>query len=378
LGFFIFSICVLSFWGIQFANEPYAVVLKEYSYEMILSCLYFIVSGTFYFFWLRQRLQRSVQVFEDHILICHLKKTETLHYSEIENINIVCWSIFYVKMKSGIKHYFNSSLERVDYIWEGIRQARPDLMSEKEYEEFRVKLVQYDHHQKRKEWFFKHKLVDVFNWILLPMLFMSFAYLLQTKYVHVHQEGLYFFRLFMFSLLALLVTSFVFSMTLKKLVFDKKVAHQMHNDEVKLRDLEFEGVILQRSKMFQLITTCFILALVIKHDVNLFSISKVKEDVATFNLKKGHTIIVDNRYNCFSCRYSLKDGDMVVFGRGTIGQILAQEGDMVGEIAQDDKGRMIASENVQEVPRGHVAVKAANGKDISFVKIDELIGKIQN
>jgi hypothetical protein len=30
------------------------------------------------------------------------------------------------------------------------------------------------------------------------------------------------------------------------------------------------------------------------------------------------------------------------------------------------------------VPQGHVAVKAANGKDIIFVPIKDLIGKIQN
>jgi hypothetical protein len=67
-----------------------------------------------------------------------------------------------------------------------------------------------------------------------------------------------------------------------------------------------------------------------------------------------------------------------MFGRGIIGQVLAKEGDFVGEVAQDQKGRMIASDNVQEVPTGHVAIKAANGKDILFVKIEELIGKIQN
>ena len=50
---------------------------------------------------------------------------------------------------------------------------------------------------------------------------------------------------------------------------------------------------------------------------------------------------------------------------------------MVGLISQDTAGRMIASENVQEVPKGHLAVKAANGKDIMFIKIEELIGKIQ-
>jgi len=377
LGFLILTAMILSFWIIQFTSESFQTVVSDYSYELIMSALFFAVSGAFYFFWLRLKLNRSVQVFSDHMLIHHGRHKEEFSYADIESVTTVCWSIFYVKMKSGIKHYFNSSLERVDYIWEGIYQSRPDLMTKTEFEDFRIKLVQYDHHQKRKDWFFKHKLVDVFNWAILPLMFITLTYLFQSKQVVIHQQGLYFFRLFMYSMLVLLSTAFFFTMVLKKAVFDKKVSSQLENAEGKVRDLEFEGIILQRSKIFQLITASMVLAVLVKFDVNLFSISKVREDLAYFNLKKGHTILVDNRFNCVACAHKLSDGDLVVFGRGVIGQVLAKEGDMVGQIDQDEKGRTIASENVQEVPKGHVAVKSANGKDILFVKIDDLIGRIQ-
>jgi hypothetical protein len=56
---------------------------------------------------------------------------------------------------------------------------------------------------------------------------------------------------------------------------------------------------------------------------------------------------------------------------------MAKEGDMVGQISEDSKGRTIASENIQEVPRGHLAVKMAKNPGIVMVKLDELIGKIQ-
>ena len=179
-------------------------------------------------------------------------------------------------------------------------------------------------------------------------------------------------------MLVTVTTAFVYSIILKKFVFDKKVSSQIDQESGKVRDLEFEGVVLQRSKVFQMVTACFLLALLVKFDVNLFSVSKVKDEIANFKMKKGNTILIDNRYNCINCKYQVHDGDYVVFGRGTIGQILAKEGDFVGEVAQDKQGRMIASENVMEVPKGHVAIKAANGKDIVFVKIEDLIGKIQN
>lgn len=377
LAFLVLTLLVSAYWGTLFAKDSFEFVLKNSIFELCITGLYFLTCASFYFFWLKDKLSRSVQVFADSLMLHHGRHKETLHFADIESLNVVCWSIFYLKMKNGHKHYFNSGLERVDYIWEGIYQVRPDLMNEKEFEDYRVKLVQYDHHQKRKEWFFKHKLVDIFNWIVLPAAFLGFAYVLQSRHVVIHHQWLYFFRLFMYAMLVVLSVAFFYSMVLKKLIFDKKVKDQMSNSEVKVRDMEFEGVVLQRSKIFQLMTTAFVLALVVRMDMNFYSVSKVKDELASFNLKRGSTVLVDNRYNCVGCEYSIQDGDLVVFERGIIGQVLAQEGDMVGQIGQDDKGRMIASENVQEVPRGHVAVRAGNGKDISFVKIQELIGKIQ-
>jgi len=87
--------------------------------------------------------------------------------------------------------------------------------------------------------------------------------------------------------------------------------------------------------------------------------------------------VVDNRFNCLFCKYPVRDGDIVVFGKGTIGQIMATEGDMVGQLTSDKKGRMIASENIQEVPKGHIAVKLSNQKEMLIIKIDDLIGRIQ-
>jgi hypothetical protein len=220
-------------------------------------------------------------------------------------------------------------------------------------------------------------MIDMLNWAILPLAFILIAFMVQSKHIVIHQESIYFFRLLMYAFLVLLATSFLYSIVLKKFVFDKRVTTLLMHD-VKIRDLEFEGVVLQKSKFLQFITTCFVLALVIRTDINLFSVSKIREDIADFNLKKGSTILIDNRYNCLSCRYQIQDGDFIVFNRGVIGQVLAKEGEMVGQVSQDAKGRMIASENIQEVPKGHIAVKAAKGQAIVFVKIEELIGKIKN
>jgi hypothetical protein len=371
------SCLMITYWGYLFIQSSVSEIFREHKYELWISFCYFSIFGSFYFFWLKYRLNNSVQVFPTHIAIYKGKHSEEVYFDDVEDVTIVCWSLFYFKMKNGYKHYFNSSLERVDYVWEGLKNARPDLVKADEFESFRLKLVQYDHHQKRKEWFFKHKLVDVFNWVVLPLIFLMMAYSIQSREVLIQQQGLYFFRLFMYSVLVLMVTTFSFSLLLKKFVFDKRLESQIGTDQEKIRDVEFEGVILQRSKMFQMVCTSFFLGLVIRTDINLFSLTKAKDDLSNFNIKKGATVVVDNRYNCINCKYMLNDGDIVFFGKGIIGQVLAKEGEMVGQVAQDKSGRSIASENIHEVPTGHIAVKTATGKDIVFVRISDLIGKIQ-
>lgn len=376
--FAVTSVIVLAYWALQFIQGPIKQVYLDQTYELMVSGCYFFVFASFYFLWLRPRLKRSVQVFETHILVHNNKEKIEVNFNEIESISIICWSLFYFKMKNGVKHYFNSSLERVDYIWEMVKEKRPDLMDATDYEVFRLKLVQYDHYQKRKEWFFRHKFADVVNWVVLPFTFLSAAFVIQSQNVIIYHQGLYFFRLLMYSILVMLITTFLFSIALKKFVFDERIQKQLgDNPGDKLRDLEFEGVILHRSKIFQFMTACFVFSLIIKADVNLYSVTKVKESIEEFGLKAGKTVFIDNRYNCVGCKYELTDGDLVMFGRGYVGEIMAKQGDYVGQFYENKNGRKIASENIQEVPVGHVAVRSKNGQELIYIKMSELIGKIK-
>jgi hypothetical protein len=373
-----FSGLILSFWGHRLSQGSFQEVYQQATGEFWFSVGYFLLTGIFYFCWLRTKLDRSLQVFEDHILLHKGQHKEELFFAEVESVSIVGLSLFYFKMQNGVKHYFSSSIERVDYVWEGLKAARPDLFQEKEFEGFLVKLVQYDHHQKRKEWFFRHKMVDVFNWIVLPSLFLLMAYAVQTRDIVIHQQGLYFFRLFMYATLVVLITTSLFSLILKRLIFDRKIKSQMNGEElVKIRDLEFEGIVVERSKLMQMVSAAFVFSLIIRADLNLFSLTRIKQDMVHFSLRKGHSVVVDNRFNCVSCKYQLQEGDVVMFGRGTIGQILAREGEMVAQVAQDKRGRVIASDNSQAVPAGHVAVRVGTS-ELAFVKISDLVGKLQN
>jgi hypothetical protein len=376
-AYLILAAGVAAYWGYQFALHPLSEILQHHWYELTGSVLFFAVSALGYVFYYRLRLDRSVQVFPDHILLHHRTRIE-IHYRDIESIKVVCWSLFFVRMQNGDKHYFNSALERMDYVWQGLFEARPDLIPASDYEEFRIRLLQYDHHQKRKEWFLRHRMLDAFMWVGLPVILLAASYAVQSQEVVIHQKGMYFFRLFMFSWVVLLFTSFCWSMVLKKFVFDRLLQQKRAAGGEQVRDLEFEGIVLHRSKLYQMCTSGFLFSLLVYFNVNLISVARIRDEMAQFNLKRGKTLMVDNRYNCIKCRYQIKDGDLVVFGRGHIGQVMAQEGDFVGEVVQDKAGRMIASENILEVPSGSIAVKAANGKDIIFVPVHELTGKVRH
>jgi len=375
--FFLFAFLLWGYWTFNFIHHGPAWLWHENKLELTLTGFYFL-SGLFaYFFWFKPQLKKSIQVFSTHILFHNGGEAQQLNFSDVESVNRVCWSLFYLKTQDNHKFYFNSSIDRLDYLWEGLRSARPDLLPDEEFEDFRLKLIQYDHHQKRKDWFFRHNLLDVFNWFVLPLIFIVGAHIFQSRDVQINAQGMYVFRLIMFSMLTLLATSFFYSMILKKFIFDKRIETKVKGQDEKSRDLEFEGVVLQRSKIFQIVTACFIFTVLVWQDLNFFSVTKIKEEVATFGLRKGSTVIVDNRFNCLRCQYQVHDGDLLVFGKGYIGQVMAKGGEFVGEVSSDRSGRNIASDNVQEVPAGHVAVKVANG-EIAFIKLTEITGKIRN
>lgn len=368
-------VCYFAYLATEIGLES---VVKDYRSEISFSVGYFALATAGYVLWLRKKLNHSVQVHTDGIDIHRGAQKDRLLYSDIEVIQPVAGSMFYVKLTSGIKYYFSSSLERIDYVWEGLYQARPDLFGSVGFEAFRVKLVQYDHHQKRKEWFFKHKFVDVFQWVIVPLSFMFMTYKIQSQQIEIHQFGLYLFRLSMFSLLTLLVCTFLYSFVLKKLLFDKKILAQMEESGEKVRDLDFENSIVHKSKILQIATACFMLAVLVRLDGNLFSVTRLKDTIVMSSLVKGQTVVIDNRFNCLDCRHPVQDGDWIVYGRGQIGQVMAKQGETVGQISQDKSGRMIASTDMMEVPEGHVALKiGSQGQDVLFVKETELVGKIQ-
>jgi hypothetical protein len=164
---------------------------------------------------------------------------------------------------------------------------------------------------------------------------------------------------------------------MKVFVFDKQVVENL-KDEIKIRDVSKEDFILQRSKFFQFITCATLMAFMIKMDLNLFSITKLKASIEQFNLRAGQTLVVDTRYNCVQCAHSIVEGDLILFGKGSVAQILALPGEVIAQTQANSLGRSIASDTITTVPQGHVALKTGKGQEMVIIKISDLIGKLKN
>lgn len=332
----------------------------------------------FYLWWLHPKLTRTIQVFHDHVRVSSGEMNWDIAFNDIKKVDRPFFSIMRFRMNDGHSWWFSAALERPDYLWEGLAKQRPELVeSPAVYEEFRLKLVQYDHHEKRKEWFFRHRFLDVINWVIVPLVVLVAGYQYQTQEVIIHSKGLYFFRLGMYAMFTTISCAFVWSVLLKKLVFDRMVEKQMESGK-KLRDMQKEDQILQRAKFLQLVTCTALMAIVVKTDLNLFSVTKLKSGSSAYQLRSGKTIVVDNRFNCVDCKHALIEGDLILFGKGTLGQVLAMPGEVIAQTRETSLGRSIASETVTEVPEGHIALKTgAEGKDVVLVPISDLVGRLK-
>ncbi len=350
------------------------------SYDEVLGLgVLAVLFPALYFYWLHPKLSRKVQVYADRLKFTQGERSWEVMFNDVVAVELPFRSVVRLRLRQGQSVWFSAALERMDYVWEGLARACPELTKGADaFEEIRLRLVQFDHHEKRKEWFFRHRLLDVFNWIVLPAVVIALGYQLQASSVVIHAKAAYFFRLAMYVALVTIAMAFFWSLLLKHFVFDKEVARQLQDEGSKLRDLAHESAVLQRGKFLQLVSCALLMTVIIRSDLNLFSVTKTKAAMRALKLPANRTLIVDNRYNCVDCTYALQEGDLVLFGKGVIGQVLAMPGDVVGHSRAADPGRAIASESIFAIPENSIAIKSGkDGKEVVIVPMAELVGKLK-
>jgi len=341
-----------------------------------ISLLFFLPA--LYLWWLHPKISRQVQVHKDHIQVSNKDYSWEIAFADIHHIDRPFQSLMRLHMNDGHSWWFSAALERPDYLWEGLYQARPELIGKaEEFESFRIALVQYDHHEKRKEWFFNHRLLDLVTWMVLPILTLFVGHLIQSPHVIINSQWQYFFRLTMYALFVITTSSFLISLLMKKFVFDRMLNEQMKEGS-KIRDLDFERSMVQKSKWVHVSVCGAVLACVLATDLNLYSVIRLSADAKAYKLEPGRTVVIDNRFNCVSCAHAVREGDVLVFGKGVIGEVLAVPGEVIAQARPTTIGRSIASETVMEIPAGVIALKTGpKAQEVVLVPIGDLVGKLK-
>lgn len=342
-------------------------------------CFFSLISTVIFYFYHQAKTDLvSIQVFDDHWVYHFIKGPTDIYFNQIEKIEWAKGGHLIIILKNNDLHRFDSSLERLDYLLEALYQHRSDLFaSHDEFERARLDFIQNDHHHKRQLWFIENKLANVVYWTLLPLLFLYTGYSYQGKHLEIHQFYKYFFRLGVFSFFVLIICSLVFSEVLK-FYLNFKIKKQIAKDaEDKTQHIDFEKNILKQSKYFQIITSVFIFSMILQHDLNFYSLTHISESKPHLGLERGHYMI-DNRYNCTHCAYELIPGDVVIFGKGYMGKVLAMEEETIAQLTSPGPGRTIASEKIVTTPKNHIAIYVGEKSEkVIFIKISDLVGKIK-
>jgi hypothetical protein len=166
--------------------------VETYRDEMLSFVVLSVLLPMIYLVWLHPKLTRTMQVFSDCVRITSKKVVFDINFADLESLSRPYGSLIRLRTKDGLSWTFSAALERMDYLWEALWRSRPELVgNSKIYEEFRLSLVQYDHHEKRKEWFFRHRLIDMLNWVILPAAVMAIGYFVQASQVVIFEVSIH-------------------------------------------------------------------------------------------------------------------------------------------------------------------------------------------
>jgi len=352
--------------------------LSQNLIEISLCLLSLVSSIAFYFYHQSKSNLVSIQVFDDHWVYHFMNGPIDVYFNQIEKIEWAKGGHLVIILKNNNLHRFDSSLERLDYLLEALYQHRSDLFVSRDvFEKARLDFIQNDHHHKRQLWFIENKLANLVYWTFLPLLFLYVGYSYQGKHLEIHQIYKYFFRLGVFSFFVLIICSLVFSEVLRFYLNFKIKKQIAKNVEDKTQHIDFEKNILKQSKYFQILVSIFIFSMILQHDLNFYSLTHVAESKPHLGLERGHYMI-DNRFNCTQCAYELIPGDIVIFGKGYFGKVLAMEEETIAQLTSSGPGRTIASEKIVTTPKNHIAIYVGDKSEkVIFIKISDLVGKIK-
>ena len=307
----------------------------------------------------------KIQVFPDHIHVSKQGHEYIIPFSDVAKIEATLSSWFILIMKNGKKYYFPAVLERPDYILDAIMKAEPLIMERDRYQKLRKNLIRADHKFSR--------LYDKLSWmgflklVCFPLFLLSLIYFKQSSSFIIHFPFAYFFKLALMSL-----GLFIGLQTLGSYLINENMDRRLAETGTKIRDLIFE------KRINNITYASFLVILLLAFgvfDLNAFGFRFLTGKTSYLNLKTDR-LILDGRYNCLNCTYSLTKGDIIITDKGLVGRIVALPKEEVVLNPLDKKGRHLAAQaSSEKVPHEQVAFLTKGGTVTKLVPLREIKGK---
>lgn len=271
-----------------------------------------IFLGSFY--------KRRVNVFEDRVEIFEENEgehKEVLNFKDVESVGWGFYSffgVFVVRTKDQVFR-FSAFLHRAEYILESIEEFKPAIFEGQDFEELRNSVLSADHRLSRVHdmFFGKYKWFSLFTYFLLPIIGIAMIFWQQFNRMHVYSTAEYGVSLtnlvislaFFVGMVHFLITEFL---------FDKELQNRLHEEfEDKGRDLDYEDHIYAKSNPAKILGMAFAFYSIITFDFNLYGYYRIENSSADLNVLKNDVYLVDKRFNCMDCQYSLHKNNEIVF-----------------------------------------------------------------
>ena len=290
----------------------------------------FVVSGMLFFifvfwqffqkFFLENINNRRVNVFENRIEIFQegaVDEKDIISFDDIEKVDWGFFSffgVFTITTRDRV-YRFSSFLHRAEYILEAIKDYRSEIFEKLDFEDLRNNVLSSDHRLSRVHdmFFGGYKYLSLFSYLILPLIGGALIVWHQFSRTRINFVPDYIWSLINIVIAAAFFVGII-HFFITEYLFDKELHLRLkENFNDRVRDLEYEQDILARSNPTKILAIVLAFYSISSHDINQYGYYRINNSSADLQIIKNDVYMVDKRYNCVECIYSLEKNQDIVF-----------------------------------------------------------------
>lgn len=324
------------------------------------------ISLLIYLFKLRPLYFNKIALYDTFFIVYVGSKKKLLPYKHVKKI-VNHGSFYQLKFLGGKDFFFNHRLERAEYLIELIAQVNSKPFKNKKVKELRDPLFHGSMKGARTKIFFGESRWFYIAQIAFILIFIVLTHLKQQHY------AVFDFSNFVMSLggrtLSIFLAVNFMALQIFILLCRREHKERMSSDVFdKRRDANYEMSLIKRINVFGLVIIGCYMFSSYHFDLNHMNVNK-----SLVFRNKEELKLIDGRFKCLQCNFSLEKGMKIVSNDDKLGVIIATAGEEV-RINENTLTRKPAS-NRQVVPKSSIAVESIDGS-VKIYSLDQVLGKV--